>query len=172
MTVSMGWTIRPEREEDYSASESVNAAAFEREDEATLVRSLRGKPGTISLVAVSDSGVCGHVLFSPVQIFGEAQAPVGTGLGPVAVSPERQREGIGLSLVQAGLDECRRRGIPYAVVLGHADYYPKFGFVPASRFGLRCRWPVPDEVFMALELTPGALEGVAGLVEYDPEFSR
>jgi putative acetyltransferase len=88
----------------------------------------------------------------------------------MAVEPSTQRQGIGTMLVRAGLDRCRELQYDFAVVLGHAEYYPRFGFAPASRFALRCSWPVPDEVFMALELRAGALASVSGLVTYEPEF--
>ena len=93
------------------------------------------------------------------------------GLAPMAVLPGRQRQGIGSELVRAGLDECRRLGFGAIVVLGHAEYYPRFGFVPASKFGLKSEYDVPDDVFMALELIPGALRGRAGTIRYHPTFA-
>jgi putative acetyltransferase len=89
----------------------------------------------------------------------------------MAVTPTRQRAGIGSALVRAGLDACRQSGARGVIVLGHADYYPRFGFVPASRFGLRSDYEVPDEVFMALELEPGGLAGAAGLAHYHPALA-
>jgi putative acetyltransferase len=87
----------------------------------------------------------------------------------MAVLPEYQRQGIGSRLVREGLEECRRMGCDVVVVVGHPGYYPRFGFAPASRKGLRCEYPVPDEVFMVAELKPDALRG-RGLVKYRPEF--
>jgi putative acetyltransferase len=86
--------------------------------------------------------------------------------------PGRQKQGIGSRLVEAGLDECRRAGFDVVVVLGHPEYYPRFGFRPASIFGLRSEYDVPDPVFMAMELTPGAAMGVQGLVRYHEAFAR
>ena len=94
------------------------------------------------------------------------------GLAPTAVRPDRQRQGIGSQLVRAGLDAARKTGAAAVVVVGHARFYPRFGFVPASRFGLTCEYDVPDEVFMALELVPGFLAGPGGLVQYHPAFAE
>jgi putative acetyltransferase len=88
----------------------------------------------------------------------------------MAVAPGLQRSGIGSALVREGLDACRASGIGYLVVLGHPDYYPRFGFVPAELFGIACKWDVPGEAFMVREIEPGALDGVLGVVEYEPEF--
>jgi putative acetyltransferase len=90
----------------------------------------------------------------------------------MAVLPQYQNRGIGSQLVRDGLRKCRRLNCEAVVVLGHAEYYPRFGFVPASRKGLRCEYPVPDEAFMVTELVEGALEGVRGLVKYHPEFGK
>jgi putative acetyltransferase len=88
----------------------------------------------------------------------------------MAVIPARQRHGIGSALVRDGLETCKRIGASAVVVVGHATYYPRFGFASASRFGLRCQYDVPDDVFMATELDPGALKGVAETIRYHPAF--
>ena len=92
------------------------------------------------------------------------------GLAPMAVTPDRQRRGIGSALVREGLRQCARAGARAVIVVGHPEFYPRFGFRPGSSFGLRCEYPVPDDVFMAVELVPGALEGLDGLVTYVPEL--
>jgi putative acetyltransferase len=102
---------------------------------------------------------------------GQAALAHGLALAPLAVIPAHQRQGVGTRLVEAALRRARLLGYAYIVVLGHPQYYPRFGFVPASRFGLRYARPVPDDAFMALELVPGALEGVSGVVRYLPAFS-
>ena len=89
----------------------------------------------------------------------------------MAVAPAAQRTGIGSALVRAGLQECQRAGAELCVVLGHPDYYPRFGFQPASQLGLSCKWPVPDEVFMALEFIEGAARG-GGRAHYHPFFDE
>jgi putative acetyltransferase len=93
------------------------------------------------------------------------------GLAPMAVMPARQRQGIGSLLVLEGLKRCRGAGVAAVVVVGHAAYYPRFGFVPGSRFSIRCEYDVPDDVFLARELHDGALRGVSGTVRYHPAFA-
>jgi putative acetyltransferase len=90
----------------------------------------------------------------------------------MAVRPALQRRGIGSALVREGLARCRAAGHRIAVVLGHPEYYPRFGFSPGAPRGIRSTWEVPDDVFMVLELVPGALDGVAGIVHYRPEFAE
>ena len=163
--------VRPEQRGDDIAIARVHDAAFGQTDESRIVEAIRcaGHP-IISLVAVDGSRIVGHVLFSPVVI--EAAQPVESvmGLGPMAVLPEMQRQGIGSRLLRDGLEECLRSGVRAVVVVGHPEYYPRFGFRPANSYGLRCEYPVPDEVFMAMELVAGALAGSSGLVRYLPEF--
>lgn len=163
-------TIRAETAGDVPAVRRVNVSAFGRPEEADLVDALRAAARPhISLVALVQGQVVGHIFFSPVTLEAEAVAPAIFGLAPVAVSPERQNQGIGSQLVREGLRECRRMGCDAVVVLGHPEYYPRFGFIPAGRKGLRCEYPVPDDVFMVAELRPDALQG-HGLVKYRPEF--
>lgn len=162
--------IRKEEEGDRAGVYTVNAAAFNGPDEANVVDILRDAADpVVSLVAEENGGIVGHIMFSPVEITGHPDRRV-MGLGPVAVLPERQRAGIGSLLVKSGLEECRKLGFGAVVVLGHPAYYPRFGFVPASRFGLRCEFDVPDEEFMALELAPGYLESISGTVVYHEAF--
>jgi putative acetyltransferase len=91
-------------------------------------------------------------------------------LGPMAVVPSRQRRGIGTALVRAGLEACADRDEPVVFVLGHPGFYTRFGFRPAPPLGLRCPWPVPDEVFMVAELRPGAIGDRQGTVRYHRAF--
>jgi putative acetyltransferase len=163
--------IRAERAEDLPGIREVNVAAFETPFEADLVEALRERARPlVSLVAVDGAQIVGQILFSPVTLLSHPHEPI-MGLAPIAVAPARQRQGIGSALVRAGVEECRRQGAHAVVVLGHADYYPRFGFVPASTFGLRSEYEVPDDVFMALELEPGALHEKAGTVRYHQAFS-
>jgi putative acetyltransferase len=163
-------TIRPEREGDAAAIWDVNRTAFPTQAEADLVDSLRRHGASVvSLVADAGGFIVGHILFSPVTFAGGHGH--GLGLAPLAVRPERQRQGIGSKLVCAGLAASREHGAGAIVVVGHSTFYPRFGFVPASRFGLRCEYDVADEVFMALELVPDALVGKGGLVRYHPAFA-
>jgi putative acetyltransferase len=162
--------IRAERADEAAAVRAVNLAAFMTPFEANLVDALRVQAAPlVSLVAESDGAIVGHILFSPVTLAARDDLAV-MGLAPMAVLPERQRAGVGSALVRAGLDRCRALACPAVVVLGHPAFYPRFGFVPASRFGIRCEYDVADEVFMAMELDPGALNFARGLVRYHPAF--
>jgi putative acetyltransferase len=162
--------IRAEKPGDEAAVRALNEAAFGSPLEADIVDALRAKVGSvISLVAELDGNVVGHIVFSPVSLLNHAGLKI-MGLGPLCVASEQQRKGIGAALVRAGLERCERLGCDAVVVVGHASYYPRFGFGPAAHYGLRCEYDVPEDVFMALELHPGALNEVSGLVQYDAAF--
>ncbi|MEG4249520.1 N-acetyltransferase [Microcoleus sp. Pol10D4] len=164
--------IRIEKLEDLEAVRNINIAAFGRQNEANLVDRLRGIASTFSFVAVQSDRIVGHIFFSPVVVEGKCSRNLSIqGLAPVAVLPEYQRQGIGTLLIQEGLKECGRSGVQAVVVLGHPDFYPRFGFIPASRKSLKCEYDVPDEAFMVLELESGALQDCSGTVKYRSEFS-
>jgi putative acetyltransferase len=168
-------TIRPETAEDYAATHEVNLLAFGREVEPRLVENLRRLPDfipEISLVGIDAGQVVGHILFSPLVIETKDGAVPALALAVLAVRPEFQNQGIGSELVFGGLERCRALGHRIVVVVGHPKYYPRFGFSPAGARGLEAPFPVPDEAFLALELVPGALHGVAGMVRYPPPFSE
>jgi putative acetyltransferase len=162
--------VRLEHVEDIATTREINEAAFGTSAEAALVDLLRSRGQlVVSMVAEAAGRQVGHIAFSTVVCDGRPELR-GAGLGPMAVLPRHQRRGLGSLLVRAGLERCSALAFDYVVVLGHPDYYPRFGFVPGQRFGLRCRWDVPENVFMALELRAGALAGASGLVAYRPEF--
>ncbi|MDX1516264.1 MAG: N-acetyltransferase [Woeseiaceae bacterium] len=164
-------SIRAEAARDRDSIRSVNTAAFGTPAEADLVDALRRHvQPIISLVAECDGQITGHILFSPVTLSGNPDLDI-MGLGPMAVLPACQRQGIGSALVHAGLDECRQREKDAVVVLGHPDYYPRFGFSPASRFGISCEFDAPDEAFMLLELRRGVLHGKTGTARYHAAFA-
>jgi putative acetyltransferase len=146
----------------------IHTRAFGQPDEAKIVAAIvaSGVP-TISLIADLDAELVGHVLLSPVTLEGRDD-PRGLGLAPLGVLPSFQRRGVGSALVHAALERARLLGYAYVVVLGEPSYYGRFGFMPASRVGLRCEYPVPDEAFMVLELHAGGLQGATGLVRYVP----
>ncbi|NJO06099.1 MAG: N-acetyltransferase [Chloroflexaceae bacterium] len=164
--------IRPETPTDHAAIDSVEEQAFDRRDEANIVATLRAA-GTVSLslVAVLQGQIVGHILFSPVEIESEPSYEGAVAMGPLAVLPAYQRQGIGGALVQRGLEQCQQQGYGAVILFGHPTYYPRFGFVPAHHFSLRNRYVEPEHpAFMALELQPGALQGRHGLVHLAPAF--
>lgn len=159
--------VRDEQPGDLAAIRAVNDAAFDQPLEGRIVDALRAHGAVrLSLVAEVDGRVVGHILFSPVVSAGAE----GLGLGPMAVTPDQQRRGVGGALIEAALERLRASGCPFVVVLGHHDYYTRFGFVPASRHGLRCEWDVPDESFMVHVIDPAATTAASGMIRYRPEF--
>jgi putative acetyltransferase len=164
--------IRNEKESDRDAVRRVNTSAFETDSEANLVDALRSQvPESVSLVAEKDDVIIGHIFFSPVSLSGYPGLRI-MGLAPIAVMPCHQKLGVGSALVREGLDQCKQLGIVAAVVLGHPQYYPRFGFSPSSRFGIDSEYDVPDDVFMAVELQPDALRGTTGKVRYRSAFGN
>jgi putative acetyltransferase len=162
--------IRPETAADVPGIHAVNVAAFETRLEANLVDRLRqAAHPTVSLVADDGGKIIGHILFSPVTLSGDPDAKI-MGLAPMAVLPSEQRRGIGSALVREGLKRCKELGYGAVVVVGHRDYYPRFGFKSASTFNLKSEYDVPDDVFMALELTPIYLQDKSGTIHFHPAF--
>jgi putative acetyltransferase len=166
----MNVSVRLEQPRDVADVRETNEQAFGAPLEARIVDALRGSPDSISFVAILDDQVIGHILFTPVSIEPPVSVRV-AGLAPMSVRPDHQRMGVGGQLVRVGLEECQRRGYSAVVVVGHPEYYPQFGFVPADTKGLKCEFPVPRETFMVIELEPGALTRLAGVVRYRPEFA-
>ena len=161
--------IREERPEDIPAIRDVNRHAFGQEQEGRIVDALRSNGAAmLSLVATVDSRVVGHIMYSPITV---GDKVTGAALGPMAILPEHQRQGLGSKLIEAGIQKLREAGYPFIIVLGHADYYPRFGFKPASGFGIKCEWDVPDNVFMLLVLDEAKMQRVTGLAKYRQEFS-
>lgn len=173
-----GLTIRAELPADYAEIAAIVSAAFGRDDEARLIAELRQWPGfdpALSLVAIADDQTVGHVLFTDITVRQSSGKTLpAVALAPVAVHPERQRSGIGSRLITAGLTACRERRDRLVIVVGHAAYYPRFGFRPARERGLEAPFPVKNESFMVCELVPSAAnakaEDIAGMVEYPAPF--
>jgi len=162
--------IRPESATDLDAIRHVNRLAFGQDDEARLVYALReGGYVRLSLVAERAGEIVGHILFSDLPIITEAGIVHALALAPMAVLPGFQKQGIGSALVLRGLEECRLQGYKIVFVLGHPDYYPRFGF--SWKLAANLESPFSgQEGFMAMELVLGALDGVTGRVQYAPPF--
>jgi putative acetyltransferase len=167
--------IRSERKQDFKSIHEVNRLAFGQEDEALLVRRIRNSSHFIpqlSIVASKEDQIVGHILFSLIDIEGQHGKRSVLSLAPMAVHPDFQNQGIGTKLVREGLKKCHHLGYAIVTVIGHSEYYSRFGFVPARQKGLEVPFPVLDEAFMVLELVPNALAGLKGRVKYPPEFDE
>lgn len=171
--------IRKETPDDYQWVVELTERAFKTMpfsdgDEGELVANLHKSDSFISglsMVAEVDGLVVGHILFTPVMITNENQKFTSLTLAPVSVLPEFQNKGIGSQLIRAGHLKAIELGFTSVIVFGHAEYYPRFGYRPCSKWDIKPSFPIPnDNVFMALELTEGALNGVSGNVILPPEF--
>ena len=167
--------IRPETESDQDAIREINEQAFGRPLEANVVKKVRQSANFVpelSLVAEYDGQIIGHVLFSELTVVGESRAWTVLALGPIAVRSEFQKQGVGGQMIQAGFERAVALDYGVVVLIGHPAYYPRFGFMPANHFGLKCAIPVPDDVFMAYLLRPDGLDGIQGTVVFPPAFDE
>jgi putative acetyltransferase len=157
--------IREEQQGDIAAIREVNDRAFGQTQEGEIIEELRGScKELVSLVATEGEKIVGHILFSPAIIESDGEEVNGMGLAPMAVLPEYQRKGVGAMLVQKGIEKIREMGYPFIIVLGHAEYYRRFGFEQASIYGIKSQWDVPDAAFMVMILDSGIMS--------DEEFNR
>lgn len=164
--------IRTEQPTDIKKIRAINKKAFGTEAEARLVDALRdSKVEIISLVAEKEGQIIGHILFSPVSLNEETDIKI-MGLAPMAVLPDQQNKGVGSQLVQEGLEVCKKAGYEAIAVLGHSEYYPRFGFSPSTEFGITPEFDVPSGVFMIKELKRGALAGREGIISYHRIFKE
>lgn len=167
--------IRPETKKDFSKITQVNDFAFGQKNEGRLIERLRQTEKYIpelSLVAELDDEIIGHILFYPITIHSDISKFLSISLGPMAVAPVHQRKGIGSQLVIEGLEAAKKLGHRSVIVVGHPEYYPKFGFKRASQWNIKVPFEVPDDAFLAMELAEGELEGKSGTVEYPKEFNE
>ena len=165
----MRMTIREEIDADFAEIAEITRAAFGGEYEVGLIEKLRGaRLVALSLVAVEEGSAIGHVLFSELQVEVNGRKVKTVALAPVAVRPDRQRLGIGSKLIESGLKFVRNRGYEAVIVLGHPNFYPRFGFSAALTASLNA--PFSGKAFMGLELAPGSLSGNNGSVIYPDAF--
>jgi len=161
--------IRHEEPDDIAQIRDVHRRAFGQGQEADIVDALRTNGAIrLSLVATVNGEVVGHIMYSPVTVGGRIE---GAGLAPMAVAPEHQRRGIGSRLVEAGNQMLKAAGCPFVVVLGHPEFYPRFGFGPARVQGVTCEWDVPDDVFMIVMFEGTNELRLSGVAKYRKEFS-
>jgi putative acetyltransferase len=161
--------VRVEEITDFDAVRQVNRLAFGSDTEGRIVDRIRKNANPVLSLVADEDGIVGHLLLSPVSRSPEDPNLI-MALGPMAVIPARQRQGIGSALVVAGLDACRRTGAGGVVVIGHPEFYPRFGFRPASEFRLTCEFEVPPNVFMAIEFKEHVLQGA--MIRFHPAFSE
>jgi putative acetyltransferase len=160
--------IRDEQQADIAAIREVNRSAFGHDQEANIVDALRTNGAAVlSLVATLEGRVVGHIMYSPLAVADFS----GVALGPMAVLPQYQRQGIGSRLIRTGNQRLLESGCPFVAVVGHAGYYPRFGFTRAIDYGMTCEWDVPAEVFMVLLLDSSKKGLLSGAAKYRPEFS-
>ena len=160
--------IRAELESDHAEVFTVNQLAFDQDDESRIIEKIRESPHFVpelSLVAINNNELIGHILFSRLQING-AQEHTSLALAPMAVRPDHQKQGVGGKLIAEGFKRALQLGFDSVIVLGHKDYYPRFGFKRASTWNIKCPFNVPDNAFMAIELKPNALKDKRGTVRY------
>lgn len=179
----MDISIRKEGKKDFAEVQKLLNASFGQENESVLVNRLRKNPEFIpelSLVAesfgsaldVTNCTIVGYILFFPIIIVSEKEHYKSLALAPMAVLPDFQRKGIGKELIKIGLIRAEERGFGSVIVVGHPEYYPKFGFKPASIYNIKPPFDVPDNAFMAIELKKGNLKNVSGVVQYPEEFNE
>jgi putative acetyltransferase len=146
---------------------------LDRVSEAKLVDALRlACADHLSLVADDNGSIIGHFMFTPVVVTDGKQKTQGMGLAPMAVLPSRQRQGIGSLLVKFGLKILHEKDCPFVMVLGHPEYYPRFGFQPASGYNIRTQWDgIPDDAFMILVMDHETMQNVSEVATFREEFS-
>jgi putative acetyltransferase len=168
--------IRQEVDTDFQNVYELISASFGRENEAKLVDNLRVSNALVpalSLVALINNKIVGHILLSKIVIINDYQTEFESlALAPLSVEPEYQKRGIGSTLIKAGIEKAKELNFKSVIVLGHKAYYPKFGFMPADKWSIKAPFTVNRESFMAIELVTDGLKNVSGIVKYPKEFDN
>lgn len=169
--------FRREQDSDRTDVFHIHQDGFQRDDEARLVEKLRNNSQfnpNLSFVALMKDKIVGHILFTPMRInYPSSKSISSLALAPISILSEYQRQGIGSQLISFALNELKSQGFPSVIVLGHEEFYPRFGFVPAKKYNIRASFSLHNEdCFMALELKPDTfpLNEGDGIVQYLPEF--
>jgi putative acetyltransferase len=167
-------TIRKENENDHMKIKQINDEAFGQPQEGMVVDKLRKlDANALSLVAEIDGILVGHIFYSTAEIESDNERIVGMGLAPMAVLPEYQKQGIGKKLITESINLLVQKATPFIIVLGHDNYYPKFGFETASKHGIKCQWKdVPDDAFMIMIIDDKKMKGVHGIARYRDEWNE
>ncbi len=167
-------TIREESKNDFSAIKQTNDKAFGQSKEGKVIDKIRKSDSQmLSLVAEINNTIVGHIFYSTAEIMHNDESIVGMGLAPIAVLPEYQKQGIGKRLINESLNIIKAQSVPFIIVLGHEDYYPKFGFEIASKYGIKCQWDdVPDEAFMIMILDKEKMSDIRGVAKYKDEWNE
>jgi predicted N-acetyltransferase YhbS len=167
--------IEAETEGDYEQITRLHTLAFKGDGEARLVEKLRRTLiyiRELSLVARFGNAVIGHILLYPIRISSCRKKCVSLALAPVSVIPSFQNRGVGSRLIREGLKKARKLGFKSVIVVGHSEYYPRFGFEKASKYGISTPFDVPDNCFFAIELEKDGLQDCSGTVEYPNEYKE
>ena len=154
---------------DLDAICKLNTAAFAEHGESKAFDQFRkDREDILSLIAEEEDELLGHILFSPVTLKTPDGVIKGMGLGQLAVSPQKQNQGIGTQLAQTGIRQLSQTGCPFIIVIGHASYYPRFGFELSSAHNIQCQWEgIPDSTFMVLILDQHRQNSLSGLASFD-----
>lgn len=174
----MNFIIRREKEEDYKVTEEVVKKAFINEEysdqsEHRLVANLRNSDAFIpdlSLVALDGNNIVGHILLSKILIVKNDKSIESLALAPVSVLPDYQNKSIGKNLIQHALEIAEKLNFESVIVMGHSEYYPKFGFKKTSNWNIQAPFEVPNELLMAIELKRNALDNTSGVIQYSNAF--
>lgn len=167
-------SIREENKNDLVKIKEINNKAFDQPQEGNVIDKIRESDSEIlSLVAEIDGNLVGHIFYSEAEIECNNKKLKGMGLAPMAVLPKYQKQGIGKKLINESLKMLKKKPVPYIIVLGHEDYYPKFGFEKASKYGIKCQWDgVPDEAFMIMILEIEKMTNIHGIAKYRDEWDE
>jgi len=169
----MDTLIRSETKQDYNQIRKINDLAFGQENEGKMIDALRKTSDfnfLLSLVAEIKGKIVGHILFYPIKIKNKKEEHTVLSLAPMAVHPEFQNNGIGRKLVNRGLKIARELGFGAVIVVGHPNYYPRFGFKSAKNWKIKLPFEVPVDAFLAIELKKDYLKNCSGTVEYPKQY--